>query len=452
MTRILLVLVAALALAACERLPPSNHGHGVPAQSTASSEDHGHDHGAAAEAITDYTGETELLVEFPPLVVGQESPFAAHLTWTSPQGFKPVTEGRVTVVLSTDSDDERFEAKAPSSPGIFRPVVKPQSAGKRQLVIQLETESDIVMHRLGGVEVYADADTAARHAPQDHDEGSPIAFLKEQQWKIAFATAAVAKRPIRETIPAQGVVRAAAGGEALVTAPASGVLAAEPSLPRIGHSVRKGELLAYLTPRLGGETDTATLDLALQRSRLALDQARRERLEGLFAAEAIPARRVIEARNQEQLARAELESAQKRLAPYQGGGGGLALRAPVSGTVADVKATAGAAVEAGQPLFHIADLKQLWLEARIPESQVGRLKNPSGAWFRIAGFDQSFDLVVGKNARLIALGGVVDKDSRSVPWSSPSTIPGASCGSAWRCRRTCSPTPYAKRWRCRPRH
>jgi multidrug efflux pump subunit AcrA (membrane-fusion protein) len=46
---------------------------------------------------------------------------------------------------------------------------------------------------------------------------------------------------------------------------------------------------------------------------------------------------------------------------------------------------------------------------------VGRLRNPSGAWFRIAGFDQSFDLVVGKNARLVAFGGVVDKDSRSVP-------------------------------------
>jgi hypothetical protein len=72
-------------------------------------------------------------------------------------------------------------------------------------------------------------------------------------------------------------------------------------------------------------------------------------------------------------------------------------------------------VEAGQPLFHIADLKRLWLEARIPESQVGRIRNPSGAWFRIAGFDQSFDLVVGKNARLVAFGGVVDKESRSLP-------------------------------------
>lgn len=419
MNKIILVMACALVLGACDKPPvvKSGNGNDHGTASQAAGHDAGHDHGPAAQAITDYTGQTELFVEFPPLVVGQESPFAAHLTWVSAKGFKPVTEGRVTVVLSTDSDDERFEAKAPSSPGIFRPVVKPRSAGKRQLVLQLESGNDVFMHMLGEVEVYADADTAARNAPHDHDEGSPIAFLKEQQWKIAFATAAVAKRPIREAIPAQGVVRAATGGEALVTAPASGVLAAEPSLPRIGQSVRKGELLAYLTPRLGGETDTATLDLALQRSRLALDQARRERerLEGLFAAEAIPERRVTEARNQEQLAKAELESAQKRLAPYQGGGGGLALRAPVSGTIADVKAAAGGAVEAGQPLFHIADLKRLWLEARIPESQVGRIRNPSGAWFRIAGFDQSFDLVVGRNARLVAFGGVVDKESRSVP-------------------------------------
>ncbi|MCK7496273.1 MAG: hypothetical protein MZW92_39135 [Comamonadaceae bacterium] len=100
-----------------------------------------------------------------------------------------MTEGRVTVVLSTDSDNERFEAAAPSSPGIFRPVVKPQSAGKRQLVLQLESGNDIVMHMLGEVEVYADAASGGAQRPTTTTKAATIAFLKEQQWKIAFATA-----------------------------------------------------------------------------------------------------------------------------------------------------------------------------------------------------------------------------------------------------------------------
>lgn len=418
MNKIILSLACALVLVACDKLPAVKSGNDHGTASQAAGGDAGHGHGPAAQSITDFTERTELFVEFPPLVVGQESPFAAHLTWLADTGFKPVTEGHVTVVLAGGGEDERFEANAASSPGIFRPVVKPRQAGKRQLVFQLASGKETVLHKLGEVTVFPDARSAEYGTSAETAGGGEIAFLKEQQWKIEFATAPVAKRRIRDAVAVQGTLRASGGAEAMVAAPAAGlVTASAASFPRIGQLVKKGELLAHLVPRLGGESDAATLDLALQRARLSLDQARRERerLEGLFATEAVPERRVVEARNQESLARADFDAAQKRLAPYQGGAGGLPVRAPVAGTIADVKAAPGGAVEAGQPLFHIADLRKLWLEARIPESQLGRLKNPSGAWFRIDGFDQTFELSVGKNARLIALGGVVDKDSRSVP-------------------------------------
>lgn len=101
-----LLFLAALALAACDRLP---FGKGDPAQAahTAKQEgDHGHDHGPAAQSITHFTDRTELFVQFPALVVGAESLFAAHLTWlfdpsanfatgpvsASGEAFKPVTE------------------------------------------------------------------------------------------------------------------------------------------------------------------------------------------------------------------------------------------------------------------------------------------------------------------------------------------------------------------------
>lgn len=103
------------------------------------------------------------------------------------------------------------------------------------------------------------------------------------------------------------------------------------------------------------------------------------------------------------------------MATYAGGSGGIPLKSPVAGTVVAVGAGAGAAVTDGQTLIHVADLGKLWLEARVPENELGRVTQPAGAFFRLDGEDTARVLEVGKNARLVAFGGLVDKDSRTVP-------------------------------------
>lgn len=411
-----LLIAAVLALTACDKLPLGLNDHADHAHADKAA-GHGDDHGPAALSITHFTDRTELFAEFPTLIVGTESRFAAHLTWTHASGFKAVTEGRAVVILSGGNQpEERFAVEAPGAPGIFRPVAKPAHAGKRQLALVLETKAGSIAHALGDVVVYPDRQTADA-ATAKEEEGGEIAYLKEQQWKTDYATSVVDKRNLRESIAVPATLRAAAGGEALIAAPASGVLSAAGPQPHIGQAVRKGEVVAYLVPRLGGEADMATLELATRRARISAEQAKRdrERLESLLAQEAVPERRVIEARSQERLALAELDAAQARSAMVQGGAGGVPLRAPLAGVLADVKVAPGGAVEAGQALFHIANFGRLWLEARIPESQVGRIRDASGAWFRPEGADSSVELEVGRNAKLIAYGSVVDKETRSVP-------------------------------------
>lgn len=421
----LLVLLSASILAACDRTTSgsADHGHDHAAPASAGAHSDAHASELTAQSITHFTDRTELFVEFEPLIVGQESRFAAHLTWLSDPknaaaGFRPVTEGRATLTLAGPAGEQTFAVDAPKSPGIFRPMAKPQHAGGHQARLRLESAEGVVVHDLGEVTVHADQHAALHAQDEETASGGEIAFLKEQQWKIDFATAAVGERVIRDSIAAAGQIRAAGGREAQVVAPSAGLIAvAGGNFPRIGQQVKKGELLAYLVPRLGGESDAATLALSARRAELGVEQARRERerLEGLFAAEAIPERRLIDARAQEQLARAELGAAQQRLAPYQGSAGGLPVRAPLSGVLIDVKAAPGAAVEAGQSLLHIADLNRVWLEVSVPESQVGKLRQASGAWFRLDGYERTFDLEVGRNARRVALGGVIDKNSRTVP-------------------------------------
>ena len=72
---------------------------------------------------TIWTDDTELFVEFPILIVGQPSKFAAHFTVLDKH--QPVREGSVTVSLVKGEKGIRSTAEAPSSPGIFSPLLQP---------------------------------------------------------------------------------------------------------------------------------------------------------------------------------------------------------------------------------------------------------------------------------------------------------------------------------------
>lgn len=52
----------------------------------------------------------------------------------------------------------------------------------------------------------------------------------------------------------------------------------------------------------------------------------------------------------------------------------VALRAPISGTITERLVNAGAGVQAGTPLFSIADLSTVWVIANVPESQINNMR------------------------------------------------------------------------------
>lgn len=407
---LLTVLLAAFALAGCgDKKPAADHG----APKTAAHDEHGQE----PEKLTDFSDKTELYLEFPPLVAGQAASFVVHLTRLA--DFKPLAQGKITVVLS---DDERFVSDAPTIAGIFKPTGTPRAAGERELSLIVESELGTVKHELGPVTVYADAKAAAAaHGGHDHGDAG-IPFSKQQQWKIDFATAEATKGQVRPSVTATATIKGQPDHEARIVAPAAGVIrgpGAGGGFPRVGQAVKKGQVLAYFAPRLGGDSDQATLDAAASKARIALDQTRRERerMEALFKDEAVAEKRLLEARANERQAEAEAQAAQARQGQLGGigGVGGIALRAPIDGVIADVAVAPGAFVAEGTALLHIADTRRLWLEARVPESEVGRLGTPSGASFAVDGYAQAFVIEPGKNGRLVAVGGVVDAATRTVP-------------------------------------
>jgi cobalt-zinc-cadmium efflux system membrane fusion protein len=380
-------------------------------------------HAAAAEeeetafAITHFSDKTELFVEFVRLAVGRESSFAAHMTTLS--DFKPVTAGKMTVTLSGGGQpDETFSIAAPARAGIFRPVATPRHAGQRKLSFTLVTPAYTSVHEVGVVTVYPNKEAAMKAQLAEKPDSPAISYLKEQQWQTDYALTAAAERPLRSGIAATGTLRAPASHDAQLTAVSAGQVVAAKGFPTVGAKVRQGDVLAYLVPKLGGDTDVATLETSVQKARIAAEAATRERarLEALYKQEAVPEKRVASARSDESLALAELQGAERRAGSYrQGGSGGIAIRAPISGTVAEVTAAPGGFVNEGALLLRIADASRLWLEVRVAESDLGRIGQPAGASFSVDGFDQTFEVSAKDGARLVGFGNVIDPVSRTAP-------------------------------------
>jgi membrane fusion protein, heavy metal efflux system len=399
----LLAAVLSLALSACERLPHIGHDH-------APDEVHAHQDDDAL-AYTHYTDQTELFLEFPPLVVGQSSRFLAHVTRLA--DFKPLTAGTLDVLLEGPAGPvARFRVREPARDGLFTPTVSPREPGTFRLVVEIEADGIQARHDLGPVTVFAAAGDVV--IPDGEQEGE-IVYLKEQQWADPFATRPVARHPMRRSVPGFATILAPADAGAEVHAPADGYIAAT-RLARGGSTVAQGEVLGYLVPRLGEGTDFGNLLVALEQaeSRLSLAERDVSRLEQLYAQGAVPERRLAEARGELGVARAEARTARARVEQVQQGDrkSGLALRAPVAGKIVETSVRPGAFTRAGERLFRIAAPERRWVEIRVPEHFANELPTASGAWLD-AGEHRNIVLDAAAGAQVVQVGTAIDPRTRT---------------------------------------
>jgi cobalt-zinc-cadmium efflux system membrane fusion protein len=376
--------------------------------------------GLEASSVTQWTGKTELFAEYPPLVVGQTSRFAIHLTRLDT--FKALTEGRVEVRLAGGGGPvESFPVDGPSRPGIFGVDVKPAQAGNRELTIVLRHPGLDDQHVVGDVVVHKD-EASARAAPAGGDDGGAdaISFLKEQQWVLDFGTAVVTTAPVREGLRVAAVIEARPGGAADVTAPSDGRLSRVADLSS-GAVVTQGQELARIQPPPGVPGELPQLQQAQAEAASAVQVATRdrERAERLVAAGAAPQKRLDDALGVEEQARARATGAEARLALYGAAraagtapteDGQFIVRSPVSGVVAERTATTGAGVSAGGVLFRIVDARHVHVAGQVPEAQLATARQFRSAEIEAPG--TSSRTPVG---RLVGFGRVLDPRTRTVP-------------------------------------
>lgn len=388
------------------------------------------------QSVTLWTERSELFMEHPPLLMGKEVRFAAHLTILpqpgAPPGFKALTDATVTLAVEmADGGTVTSTVDKPSNPGIFRPGLKPTRAGACRLVMRIRGPQLVDDFEVGPCHVYVDA-KAAQAALGEEGEEPPgrIVYLKEQAWKTAFANTPVVERDLQPTLPTAGSIAAAAGHEARITAPVAGRLrltapiqADGSDVLRVGSKVTVGQLLGSIAPRLA-EGTVPTLQAEVQGAEVELSVAERQlsRLRRLFADDAVPRREVDDAQGRVDAARARLAGAKGRLAQFRTGaaatdqGGsisGYEVRAPIAGTVVEVTVVDAANVEAGEVLVHVIDASQTWLQAHVFEHDLAKVASVRSAWFTVEGSEVPLD-VTAMGGGLLITGTVVDPRTRTV--------------------------------------
>ena len=375
------------------------------------------DHEHEGSSVTLWTENTELFMEYPALIVGQEAAFAVHLS--DMKDFKPVIQGKLTCVFEKSGGEQvTVVADAPSYPGIFRPIVKFKQAGVYDLQLKLEGQqvSDII--NVPGIRVYADDDAVPHEAEGDTGE-ELITYLKEQQWKVDFRTEPARKRRLSASVQAVGEIFPKPQWHAEVPAPVTGVILAEQNqdLASIGTWVKKGDMLVVISPSANDEVSLSTI-----RNEYLHAQSEYERSRRLFEKQAISNKRLHTAKLNFEARKASYDviAQQIELSHSENDGNGTSmfsgyfrLKTPIEGGIEEINFNLGQTVEAGQKLFAITNPKRVLLKAHVPLARIARVKNANDASFRVEGYEQEFN-VSELNGRLLAIGSTVDKKSRTV--------------------------------------
>ncbi len=365
---------------------------GTPAQEDA------HTHGGTA--VTVWTDKTEVFFEYPPMIAGAAgAPWAIHLTRLS--DFKPVTEGSLTLRFRRQAGEGYMvRSEAPARPGIFVPAPSLPEPGVYRVIIDVDSPQLTDRIDAGEITVYA-SETDVPHEDEAAGVGA-ISFLKEQQWPIDFAVARVERLAVARAIAVTGTIHPAAGQMADVAAPVSGLLLAEANLraPAAGDPVRQGQTLAVIAPAAGDHS------YAEAKARVERLQREVDRLQRLFDAEAIPERRLIEARHDLEVADAAFQA----MGGTTEDGYNYPVRAPITGVVNARLMVPGARVEAGDRLFTIVNPSVVWLRLGLPAREAAQADAIREVTFTVEGGEETF-----RTHRVVSVGSVLDSETRTLP-------------------------------------
>jgi RND family efflux transporter MFP subunit len=326
-----------------------------------------------AKSITLWTDKTELFVEFPALVVGESSRFAAHFTVLDKH--KPVREGEVTVSLIKGDKGIRNTAESPSSPGIFSPSLQPKEAGNFKLIFDIKTPTfsdTLIVH---DIIVYASKEDAI-NALGAAREDAGISFLKEQAWKIDFQTAPVVHGKIYDVINTSGVWTPAPGSVKTLVAKSNGVVDFAVSNLTEGTLVKRGQLLINVSSQ-GLASNNLSTDIASAKAKYQQAKSEYDRKKELYESKIVPKAEFEKVESNYNIAKSNYQSLSSGVS-----GGGKQIRAPFDGYVTAINVANGDYVDQGVAMVTVGTHQSRVLKTQIAPSYGLTMENAQEVWYQ----------------------------------------------------------------------
>lgn len=366
----LLILASVLTLWAC-----GTHSH---------DDGHSHDpveHEIPTIAVTQWTDSMELFMEYETPVAGNKIKYIIHLTTLA--DFKPVMEGRVTLRFSNNTGKIiELEKDRILRDGIYTPEMIFDRAGTYDFTVYYTGPEVSDSFHVGSVVVYEKAGLI----PEEQNAGTDeFSFLKEQQWKIDFATEEVTYRKIHPALRAVGTVRPQPASYNEITSPVDGIISISESrsLAKPGQKVARGEILGVLEPPLVSSNSWSEIYLNYEQTRIEYDRARRLKEKGAISTREFEKTRL------------NYETQLAGFSSYFGSSGSsisfdrsrshFHLIAQMEGTVAGVNILPGQQVVKGQKLLTIVNQETVWLALELYAGQARALTDISGLALTIPG-------------------------------------------------------------------
>lgn len=257
------------------------------------------------------------------------------------------------------------------------------------------------------------APEAASAKAEAHDDKDGLKLSEEEAKRAGISLETMALQAVPDALTVTATISANLDRLARIAPRVEGRILSAPV--GLGDQVHAGQALASLDSPALGEAH-ATLLRAQAGHRLA--QADLQRAQALSADEIIPQRELLRAQGEADKAAAELRSAQDKMRMLGASASvhasdaaqsSFALVAPFAGTVIQKKGSMGELATPAEPLFTIADLSTVWVEASLPEAALARVRNGAPASVSVSAYPgERF------TGRITYVGNVLDKDTRAV--------------------------------------
>lgn len=365
-------------------------------------------HGAELEPLsfTIWTNKSELFVEFLPLVVGEESRFAAH--FSDMETFKAIEEGKAKVFLLENNREVIADsADAPASAGIFRLALTPTKTGTFDLGFRLNTSKIKDTIFIKDIEVYANQEEAKAANPTP-PEGDEISYLKEQAWKVDFAIEQVIRQPIHDVIRTSGEIQPVKGEEKIIAAKSSGIVFLKNKNLQEGKEIRAGQGLFTISSE-GLVNANLEEKFQVAKARVEQNKADFERAEKLLEQQIIGQKEYEKRKADLAVAEAEFQTLTNSYNT-----GGQSVPASMTGIVKDLMVSDGQFVEEGTPLIKITNNRRLLLQAEVSQKYLPVLSTIQTANFKTA-YQEEVQSIADYNGRVVYFGKMIEQGQNFVP-------------------------------------